>query len=422
MRYRSTTAPETPVSVPRRVRNRSSCTSAWGAWSVVSTTTWSPSSLKKEIWDVEIGGFNALRKKCGTTMLPINPVTIRTTSVERLPGGTGQHLVSNTPNCWRTETVSDAPNWIGEALWLVDVPPEDYNLIAAAKLAAISQLRASTYDALTDLVEIRKSADLFRQLSSKMDGFLNRCIELTRSEIYRRRLKRKVKYTTVGEALSAFQKIASEEWLKYRYGVKPIVYSLRDSLESIRAQKGGIIRAKASRSENISDTQSLTWAVSADTVGTTVQTITGTRVYRATAYGRVDIQGLGSFDPVVTAWETMKWSWLLDWLIDIGAYLQAISPFSQVSILGVSISVKTIAEKRQSFGYEWVNVSPTNLHSGSTGNSQTIITTQEYSRYADTPSVPWPRWNPRLNLPRITDLLAIAIQLKTGLNDKLLRI
>jgi hypothetical protein len=422
-RYRFTVHPETPITSLRKTRLRSLCSSSWGSWSAGSPTTWSPSSLKKEIWDVEILDFKTLRKKCGTNMLPINPVTIRTTSVERVPGGTGAHFTgsngSNT-SCTLGETVSDIPFWV-ETGWLVTVPEFDSSLIDAVKLAAIAQLRAASYDALTDLMELRKSIDLFRDLSTKMDGFLNACIELTRKYVRQRAAKKAMKLS-VSEVYRIFTEVTSEQWLKYRYGIMPIVYSLEAALLSQKRQKGGLIRDRAVRTESLNLSETLQWDPTTSETRSTTQTVTGSRIYRATAYGRVDVQGLGSFDPIVSGYEILKWSFILDWLIDVGSYLQAISPFAHVTTKAVCVSVKTIVERRQSLSIEWHNVSPSNRHWGTFGPSQTIETVEEYVRWASDTSVPWPHWNLRLNFPRIGDLVAIALQLKKGLQNKLLRI
>lgn len=414
MRYRSTSTSDPVVNVLRRVRTRPNCTSPFGPFDAGSITSYVPSEVLKEIYDVEVLSFRSLLKKCGKHMLPINPVTIRTTSIERVPGTTAQHLVGNA-SCWLDEVINDKPGW-AQAGWLVTTPDFDPALIDISKTMAIAGLRAASYDALTDLIEVRKTIGLFHDLASKMDGFIREVVR--RVQVKVRNFKRK---PTLPQLLDAFSKEAANYWLKFRYGIMPVVYSLEDILKTQRDLKGGIIRDKSSVSEEISESKSLNWQINSSTFASTTQTLLGTRIYRATAFGRVDLQGLGSFDPLVSAWETWKWTWILDWLIDVGSYLQAISPFAQVTTQAVCLSVRTTVERRQTYRVEWRDVSPTNRHSGNSGDQQTIETVSEYQRWASDTTVPWPRWNPQLNWKRVADLVALIIALKV-LPVKLLRI
>jgi hypothetical protein len=404
MRYRVTSHQEPQITSNRRLRTRASCSAAFGPWGAPTPSSWIPSETTKEIWDVEVLNFRSLLESCGKSMLPINPVTIRTTSTERVQGTTAQHLIGNA-SCWLQEQLSDVPVWFSTG-WLVEPPEFDNALLDVAKTAAIAELRAASYDALTDIIEIRKSVALFHELAGKMDSFIKTVI---------RKVKEKVKtknFIPLDTLLAMYAQEAANYWLKYRYGVMPIVYSLEDILRAQRGLRGGLIRDKSSVSETLNDTQSLTWEEGPSATLTTTQTLSGSRIYRATAFGNVDIGGLGSFDPLVSLYETAKWTWILDWMMDVGSFLQAVSPFAQVTTKAVCLSVKTTYERRQSVKRTWHNVSSTDRHSGDTGSCMTIETVSDYQRWASDTDVPWPRWNPQLNWKRLTDLVALVVALK----------
>lgn len=162
--------------------------------------------------------------------------------------------------------------------------------------AALASMYSSGWDALTFIVELRKTADLFR-------GFVKRFVSLIRSG----RIE--------------------QLWLEGRYGWRVLIYDMIDIEKAIRSLDDQRTRLKERRGGTISE-----W--SEDLSGAT--TMYTTNDYYVTSQVNVKVEARGNviadmkppavtFNPLVTTWEVITFSFIVDWVLSVGRFLEAMS-------------------------------------------------------------------------------------------------
>lgn len=165
---------------------------------------------------------------------------------------------------------------------------DQYTAIAAAKLVS------KGWDALTFAAELHKAIRMFR-------GLLGRFITLLQS----------------GRA--------QDLWLEGRYGWRLMLYDMNDIIDIINGCGNDRKRftERAGYTENFTNT----W-VESTTVGISTFDIRFSDRVTLGVRGSVgaDITPPRYYlDPINTAWELIPWSFVVDWIIGVGSWLQSLS-------------------------------------------------------------------------------------------------
>lgn len=336
----------------------------------------------KEIADVVTSGFFSL-KRCGK-FLPINPVVITTSTESRLPGSVSY-----------TDTRYSAV-YTGEYSYIsndfLPVPEPDLDLVYAATLAAVSNAAAAEWDVLTFLAEFKKSAELMGDIGRR---FNRKTFDMARQA---RRWKR--------NPWGRFREI----WLESRYGIRPIVYDFKSAYKAFTTFKDKLtlIKGKGSESDTFQDEHDTGYVpVGIGWEKRILRRSTMSASYHGSCYLRYsgDVGAVGrSFgaDPLLTAWELVPYSFVVDWFINIGAYVSTIQPQLRGNILGIGSSYKIVTS--QSAIYSQRNISG-HHDVGSYGPATNLVEKEYYVRYPS--EVPFPSFLPKLTLPKIVDLVAL---------------
>ena len=121
---------------------------------------------------------------------------------------------------------------------------------------------------------------------------------------------------------------ASDAWLQWQYGVKPsmsTIYTMVKELDKRIFHPTGFYQAKARSQNSLQDllTDSTSW----HGIPIWHDIDISKRVEIAVVYGISDVQrnalsNLTSLNPISFAYENIPYSFVLDWLIDIGGYLR----------------------------------------------------------------------------------------------------
>lgn len=126
------------------------------------------------------------------------------------------------------------------------------------------------------------------------------------------------------------------QWLQYRYGVMPLVYTLYDAAELLKQVKMAEF-VDTRKKETIERPSPLN------------KKATERIVFRCCARSKVTSEGLlkayelSQFNPSVTAWELVPLSFVVDWFVNIGTVLQALNPQALDNVY-VTYSVKVTCD------------------------------------------------------------------------------
>jgi hypothetical protein len=362
--------------------------------------------IVKTITDVVTPGFNSLLK-CGG-FLPLNPVTIETVIEDRIPSYSGAVHDVYESGCLQDTNRTVNGGYYVDTLWLLTLPPWNDNAINDVVNQALAAARASTYDALTEMAEVQKTISYFRTAVGQLNGVIRSVVQRVLSDAKRRN------FISWRARLAWLIDQFSKRWLEYRYAIMPVLYSLEDQIEVLRVgfDRYPDIRGRGYISESINASDTLSTQLNATATLNTTQILQGTYTYRGSAFGYIRSQWNKEvgFDPVITGYEILKFSFVLDWLIDIGSWLQAISPFSNgVAIYGSCASVKEEYTLEQHNQHVWSGTISGRTHSGNSGTSVQKYSVKRYTRFAHGSN--FPGFNPSVNAKRVTDLVSLVAQL-----------
>jgi hypothetical protein len=112
-------------------------------------------------------------------------------------------------------------------------------------------------------------------------------------------------------------------------------------------------------------------------------------------------------NPAGVLWELQPYSFVADWVVDIGGYIKSLTPIlTGIDIIGVSSSFRMQVVRRQQIQWQW-DVDPTTF--GGFFGIETKVEINQYTRNPTTvPLVP--HINLRMNAGKWTDLAALAAQ------------
>jgi hypothetical protein len=271
-------------------------------------------------------------------------------------------------------------------LSLPALPAHDEGAIAYVLNSAIAEAKSDSFDALTFAAELQKT--------SRMVG--NRIESVFR---YGRRAGSRA--TKHKNPFSAF----ANYWLEYRYGWRPLLMDIDNIVKQLKEKSRPFNEGHSQAVVDLGASDSQTESYSESNVNWSATRI-GTRTYRGFALAVGDFGTAPSFQPVRTAWELIPFSFVIDWLFDVGSFLNAITPIPGVNIRASGYSVKDEITDVVSF------VHVTKPGSGYTVSSSTpssaTTTRVYYDRFPSDAQIP--RLYSRLNQLRALDVAALVLQ------------
>lgn len=403
MRVRTTTTGGFSQENKLETRSRE-CGGAYGLWSPVVTTMTGTKSIKT-IRDVNTPGFHALLK-CGR-YLPVKPVSIVTDVETRYP------CPSYRNNRFGLSCPAEPPitqyqgSWTWDPYsWALAVPEVNSSVVQAVVNGAAANAREAAWDSLTFLAELSKTKALLRESVPRVRSVAELAIDDYRKKW--RGLKRNLRTPTKSREL------LSNSWLEYRYGWMPIVYDVESAMKAISSQRrrwnvgrSGQNIGNSDRRITVTPTSQIDWTLD--------ERLTYSHSVRGWASSEFQFQHQYGFDPIVTAYELIPWSFVFDFFTQAGTWLEAVSPFAPGRLIDTMASIKTEIHREL-----WVS-SFSKTNTGSYGDGQMdpflmrSVHIEKYDRFPH--DVGLPGWNPRINLQRSFDLFALI----TGTKRDLLR-
>jgi len=253
----------------------------------------------------------------------------------------------------------------------------DHSLKEYVVQSAVAKITSAAHDTLTSVAEFRKTVQMFR-------GIAPRILRLLSS-------------TSPRDWASA--------WAEGRYGWRPLLFDLQDLQKAVERfnSTNDFFRARSEQKRSWTDIHTQDGGHSGALSWTYVRKRKWEVSYRGFAFTNVKPPSFG-FNPVKTAWELLPWSFVIDWFINIGLWIDVISasyldaPYSSGLGTSVKCTIITTIEGAQP-------VSP--MTSGSCTGT-VVAECSQIRRDPWTPSL-LPQLNVRLDGYKVTDLLSFLL-------------
>lgn len=205
------------------------------------------------------------------------------------------------------------------------------SLVVEAATSAAANVAAPTTQALVSLGEFRETIRLFRAPLQNLHRFLDgvqKDMKRSRKALLARDAKGKT-YT-----LRAY---LEDEWMKYRYGIRPIVYEMQATFKAVmeivvkdyqprltsRATRGG---SRSSPYTGLYDDGTFTGTFSGS-ISHDVRVRSGVLYAYDTAYQSMTSKlGLRPGDIPVALWNLTTLSFVVDWVLNVSDYIAALVP------------------------------------------------------------------------------------------------
>lgn len=203
--------------------------------------------------------------------------------------------------------------------------------VEACVIEAVARARTSSFDAGTFVAEFNKTVRMIRDLKTNVFRRADSIVNARRTDIARK-------------GLAAF----SEFWLEARYGWRTLSYDINDIRDSINTLKDSYhsqySRGYANYESSAFRTASFAGKRLHQYPGVDFGDFsfinisyanTQTLQRRAGAFVETVLDDIGFIDPLVTGWEVIPFSFIIDWFTNVGNNVSAFSPFAVGNLANV---------------------------------------------------------------------------------------
>lgn len=347
-----------------------------------------PGSYGKTIVDTVTPGYF---KKCREGgFLPLNPVDIREESTVARPFDGKQQDIPDPSLYWEGEV------WFAGINHLLPAEePPPIGMLDAILSTAVEKAKAPNWDALTFFAEAQKTAELLRHPLAAIGNVATTIANLVKAKKGRRvRASRDV--------AESFQSL----WLSGRYGWRPAFHDASNIWEEFTRTKVKpfVNLGRSSIPIGVSDSKSdvlyvgPTWG----NIDLTTERTGEMRVSAFAAYELTPTLMKPMTNPLVTGWELTPFSFVMDWFVDVGTWLNAVSPSAGREYLDTCVSVQTSSRlftkgvSRNDGSWDIIG-----------SDFQLDHTVKHYNRFK-VGLPPTPGIRPKLDLWKMLDLVALA--------------
>jgi len=246
-----------------------------------------------------------------------------------------RYWIKDTPELWLWWNHTPKPPWCKDRTYFDNlVPNQDYGYYVQA---AAARIYSSGWDALTFGAELSKTVAMFRGMLSRWMALVVRSLK--------------------GDP-SGFARL----WLEARYGWRTLFYDMQDIDKAIKNLNEGRKRFRETAGKWADPVVETTTYTNTAAWGTLTASVTSTMKIgtRGTVVADINPPQL-MFNPLTTSWELMTFSFVIDWVINVGQFLESLSFLAlqreYVAAGGVSITYDAVQTSSYSpssgFGGTW---------------------------------------------------------------------
>lgn len=218
-------------------------------------------------------------------------------------------------------------------------------------------------------------------------------------------------------ASSWLKKSANDRWLELRYGWGPMVYDVQGAMKALNPEREFHVRGTA-RGKFTNNATKVTDVIRDNTwYGKWTIRFEQTETLEARAYvlytadlAFQSVRDFGLTELPLTAWELVPYSFVVDWFVNVGDWLEAVTPKLGVKILAEGTVLKrtsAITRTRRSWVQQTVSGNSYAMGGTFLGSSDSQTTTE----YIRTPGfgdlLSYPPVNVKLNVKRAVDAIAL---------------
>lgn len=216
------------------------------------------------------------------------------------------------------------------------------DLRTLASTQAMANVSKPDVEGAVFLAEFGKTVKLLNDRVNLMRKILKGVVQMMNRTASRSQLTRRF-------SPSELASFVSNEWLKYRYGIRPLMKDIDDAIKllqkktksDIRVARGFAALSRSVTSPPVTYSDSIYSYVATNTQSGTYSARAGVR-YRVT--GSVDSWGVSVANTPSVVWELLPYSFVVDWFLNTSQVIRALQPKLNVEILGTWITTNNTSK------------------------------------------------------------------------------
>lgn len=333
--------------------------------------------------------------------------------------GPGTSSFVDTKSFWTNQSFPFLPNVTAQ--WLATLRPK-----ATANL--LKNLRDSSFNAAQAVAERKQTAGLVSSTATRVAKSLRNLrrgnFSKAASDLGIAPRPRAVRRFN-SEYIVDQSKAIGNGWLELQYGWKPLLSDVYGSMETLaKANNSGnpntIFKkatGRASRSEQKTNRIDRLDHSSFNGTYDTIQTATCRAsvrtgvTYSLSSAPLASLASVGISNPALLAWELLPYSFVVDWFLPIGNYLESLDATNGLTFLTGYVTVFTSYEASTFDTIAYSSKSGT-MHYYGYGEGKTKYVTCTRSTIGAFPSMPFPSFKNPLSTSHVASAMALLLQLK----------
>lgn len=301
-------------------------------------------------FDYEVGEWEGMQdvvtkgfaKRSSRGEIIVNPMSQHSIKRDLTMGGFAYYVQKKTEACNYSQSFTQsclALEQHGSPVGHLTMPNPRERLIKQASTRAAANIDSPTFDGTVFLGELRETIRFMRNPLTSLTRFL--------SDV--KKVKTRKGYT------NSTANFLSDNWLSYRYAVRPLVSDVENAIEAVvqtvHGHKPLYRSARGFASSTSSANDGGTYGASPGLEWTWAHNSTRTISVRAGAiYKQLrdpDTFGTNLTRIPVAGWELIPFSFVADWFVNIGPWIEAITPKIGTQLLGSWTTVNEEASSRR---------------------------------------------------------------------------